>query len=52
VLRADVVVLELPGLFLGEDDDLTRSLCESLEHVGYLLVKPFVGSMLRGWVVV
>ena len=52
VLRADVVVLELPGLFLCEDDDLAGSLCKSLEHVGYLLVKPFVGSMgvprLRG----
>ena len=45
VLGADVVVLELPGLFLCEDDDLAGSLCKSLEHVGYLLVKPFVGSM-------
>ena len=33
VLGADVVVLELPGLFLGEDDDLAGSLCESLEQV-------------------
>ena len=32
VLGADVVVLELPGLFLGEDDDLAGSLCKSLEH--------------------
>ena len=51
VLRADVVVLELPRLFLCEDDDLAGSLCKSLEHVGYLLVEPFVGSMvprLRG----
>ena len=29
---ADVVVLEGPGLFLGEDDDLAGPLCESLEH--------------------
>ena len=34
VLGADVVVLELPRLFLGEDDDLAGSLCESLEQVG------------------
>ncbi len=45
VLRPDVVVLELPGLLLCEDDDLAGSLCESFEHVGYLLVRPFVGSM-------
>ena len=32
VLGADVVVLERPRLFLGEDDDLTGSFCESLEH--------------------
>ena len=32
VLGADVVVLESPRLLLGEDDDLTGSLCESLEH--------------------
>jgi hypothetical protein len=34
VLRADVVVLERPRLLLGEDDHLSGSLCESLEHVG------------------
>ena len=33
VLGADVVVLELPGLFLGEDDDLAGSLCKSLEQI-------------------
>ena len=38
VLGADVVVLERPGLFLGEDDDLARSLCESLEHSVVALV--------------
>jgi hypothetical protein len=26
-------VLELPGLFLGQDYDLTGSLCESLEQI-------------------
>ena len=44
VLRADVVVLELPRLFLGKDDDLAGSLCKSLEHVGYLLPKPLSSS--------
>src|SRR3712207_1850486 len=34
VLGADVVVLEGPRLLLGEDDHLTCSLCESLEHGG------------------
>ena len=33
VLGADVVVLERPRLFLGEDDDLAGPLCESLEHL-------------------
>jgi hypothetical protein len=33
VLRADVVVLELPGLFLGKDNDLAGSLCKSLKHL-------------------
>ena len=32
VLGADVVVLERARLFLGQDDDLTGSLCESLEQ--------------------
>ena len=36
VLRPDVVVLELPRLFLCKDDDLAGSLCKSLEHVSYL----------------
>ena len=44
VLRADVVVLELPRLFLREDDDLAGSLCKSLEHVGYLLPEPLSSS--------
>ena len=34
VLGADVVVLEGPRLLLGEDDHLSSSLCESLEHGG------------------
>ena len=34
VLGADVVVLERSRLFLREDDHLTCSLCESLEHGG------------------
>src|SRR5262249_16048835 len=33
VLGADVVVLESPRLFLGEDGDLAGSLCEFLEHL-------------------
>ena len=33
VLGADVVVLERARLLLGEDDDLTGALCESLEQV-------------------
>ena len=49
VLGADVVVLELPRLFLGKDDDLAGSLCESLEHVGYLLPKPLSVRLLRGY---
>ena len=32
VLGADVVVLERPGVVLGEDDDLPRGLGEPLEH--------------------
>ena len=32
VLRADVVVAEHPRFFLGQDDDLARSLCEPLKH--------------------
>ena len=32
VLGADVVVLERAGLVLCEDDDLARSLCETLKH--------------------
>src|ERR671916_2406098 len=34
VLGADVVVLQRPRLLLGEDDHLTGSFCESLEHGG------------------
>ena len=49
VLGADVVVLELPGLFLGEDDDLAGSLCKSLEQVGYLLPRtPVEFDAVRG----
>jgi len=32
VLGADVVVLESARLFLRQDDDLTGSLCKSLEQ--------------------
>src|SRR5215208_2492465 len=39
VLGADVVVLESAGLLLGEDDDLTGSLCESLEQALLYLFK-------------
>ena len=46
VLGADVVVVEHPGLFLGQDDDATRTVGEPLEHCGnslprnaYVLVK-------------
>src|SRR5262249_59280197 len=34
VLGADVVVLERASLFLGQDDYLSGSLCESLEQIG------------------
>ena len=37
VLRADVVVLQGPGLVLGKDDDLTGSFGESLEQPSTLL---------------
>ena len=37
VLGPDVVVLERPRLFLGENDDLAGSFCESLEHLRYVL---------------
>ena len=40
VLGADVVVLELPRLFLGKDDDLAGSLCKSLEHVVTVPLSP------------
>src|SRR6185437_3357664 len=33
VLGSDVVVLELARFFLGQHDDLTSSLCKSLEHL-------------------
>ena len=33
VLGADVVVLQRPGLFLGQDDHLAGSFCESLEQL-------------------
>src|SRR5215213_139280 len=36
VLGADVVVLERARLFLRQDDDLTGSLCESLEQNAFL----------------
>lgn len=32
VLRADVVVIEHLGLFLGQDDDAPRAIGKSLEH--------------------
>ena len=40
VLRADVVVLERPRLFLRENDHLTGPLCKSLEHLRYFLPAP------------
>ena len=36
VLGADVVVVEHPGLFLGQDDDATCAVGEPLEHVQLL----------------
>ena len=39
VLGADVVVLQRAGLFLCEDDDLTGTLCKSLEHLIRVLPK-------------
>jgi hypothetical protein len=47
VLGADVVVLERPGLLLGEDDHLTGPLCESLEQVSSALVGSWVLTGLR-----
>ena len=37
VLGADVVVLEDPGLLLGEDDHLAGPFCEALEHCDRIL---------------
>ena len=34
VLGSDVVVVEHPGLFLGQDDNTTRAVCETFEHQG------------------
>jgi hypothetical protein len=34
VLGADVVVLQRASLFLGQDDYLSGSLCESLKQFG------------------
>ena len=47
VLGADVVVLERPGLLLGEDDHLAGPLCESLEHLRYFLPAPGALSVER-----
>jgi hypothetical protein len=33
VLGADVVVVQAPGLFLGQDDGVPGAVGESLEHV-------------------
>ena len=33
VLRADVIVVEHPGLFLGQDDHTPRSVGKPFEHV-------------------
>ncbi len=32
VLGADVVVVQHPGLFLSQDDDAPRAVCEAFEH--------------------
>jgi hypothetical protein len=37
VLSPDVVVVEHPGLFLGQDDNPSRSVGEPLEHALVLL---------------
>ncbi|MFD0519582.1 hypothetical protein [Paractinoplanes durhamensis] len=37
VLGPDVVVVEHPGLFLGQDDNPSRSVGEPLEHALVLL---------------
>ena len=39
VLRADVVVVEHPGLFLGQDDHPPRAIGKSLEHQASLLTR-------------
>ena len=48
VLGADVVVLERARLFLGQDDDLTGSLCESLEQKASLPGQTRFGSRSTG----
>src|SRR4029078_4615142 len=46
VLGADVVVVEHPGLFLGQDDNSPRAVGEPLEHVSALLTRA-VGQVER-----
>ena len=47
VLGADVVVVEHLGLFLGQDDDATGSVGESLEHVLLLKRHGRVGAVTK-----
>ncbi|GIJ51466.1 hypothetical protein Val02_83520 [Virgisporangium aliadipatigenens] len=37
MLGADVVVVEHPGLFLGQDDDATGTVGEAFEHETHVL---------------
>ncbi|BCJ47364.1 hypothetical protein Aiant_80210 [Actinoplanes ianthinogenes] len=48
MFRADVVVVEHPGLFLGQDDHPSGTVGESFEHVTHVLVaKPHALRLTR-----
>ena len=47
VLRADVVVVEHPGLFLGQDDHPPRAIRKSLEHLVPLLTLGLASMLVR-----
>ena len=55
VLRADVVVLQRPGLVLGEDDDLPGPFGEAFEHLrpsflaGRVIVAQLAAAMSRAF---
>jgi hypothetical protein len=50
VLGPDVVVVQLPRLFLRQDDDVPRLVGESLKHeISLLLDDNLVNTMLLIW---